>query len=192
MSRGAIIALMALLAWPAGAARRESLTSSRFHLDPGEWRYFEVPVKEGNARLDVEFEVTSPKKAGGIRVRIFRDEEFQRFRSRQQHRTIGATGYDREGRWRARLADAGVYIVVVDNGAGERQKAQVRMDISLMTGPEPENLPVTYASPRKKQIVVTTSIAGFLVIVVLWGKALWRAARNRPDPPLPPPTPVWY
>ena len=187
----AALLLIALAAWPAAAARRESVTGSRFHIDPGEWRYFEFPVKEANARLDVQFEVLSPKDAGGIRARVLREEEFRRFRSRQPHRDLGATSYEREGRWRARLADAGMYVVVIDNRAEERRRSRVQMEIALTTGPEPENLPVKYASPRRRSVVIAASLGGFLLIAGLWGKALWRATRRRPEPPAPP-APVWF
>ena len=185
-------ATLVLLAWTAGAApRRESLIYSRFDIDPGEWRYFEFPAKENLARLEVRFEVLSPQEASGVRVRIFTAAEFQQLRAQEPHRELHATEYRRQGRLRARLGDAGGYAVVIDNPRTEREKSRVELDVMLATGPDPKDLPVAYASPRKRVAVVGLSLIIFLAIVGWSGRALLRAARQRPEPPPPPFTPIW-
>lgn len=169
-----------LSVWAATAAqRRENLIYSKFDIDPGEWRYFEFPAKEKDARLQVQFEVQSPPNSSGVRVTVETAEEFRKFRATQPHREIGASAYLRESTFRTRLPDVGEYVVVIDSRMENRRKYRVEMEVTLTTGPDPESLPVEYASARKRLIVVSASVAGFLVIVLLAGRALWRATRNK-------------
>ena len=187
--------LLAILAWPAGAAqRKESLIYSRFEIDPGEWRYFEFPSKERDTRLEVQFEVQAPKDASGVRVAVMREQEFKLFRENQPHREISSTTFRHDGTLRTRLREAGGYAVVVDNRLEGRRKSRVRLEVALTTGPDPETLPVSYASPQKRLMVVSVSLMGFLIIVALTGQALWRATRRPPSSPPPgfPQPPLWY
>ncbi len=185
-------AAVLLLAWTASAAaRRESLIYSRFDIDPGEWRYFEFPAKENAARLEVRVEVLSPEKASGVRVRILTEAEFQQLRAQKPHQEVHATGYRRQARLRTRLGEAGGYVVVIDNPHAEREKSRVELDVMLTTGPDPQDLPVAYASPRKRLVVIGLSLIIFLAIAGWSGRALLRAARQRPEPPSPPFTPIW-
>ena len=180
MARCARLAWLALLAWPLLAAQRhETLIFSRFDIDPGEWRYFEFPSKEKDARLQVHFEIQSPRRSSGVRVAVLGERDFRQLRENRPHREISSTGYRKDGDLRTRLLEPGSYAVVIDNRMEGRRKYRVEMEVNLITGPDPETLPVEYASPRKRLIVVTTSIAGFLLILALSGKALWRAARRR-------------
>jgi len=179
------LALVALLAWAAPAAqRKETLIYSRFDVDPGEWRYFEFPAKAGEARLDVRFEVLSPKNAPGVRVAVLREGEFRRFRDNQPHQQVRTTTYRREGSLRTRLEEPGGYVVLIDNRQGERRRCRVDLEVTLTTGPDPETLPVRYASPQKRLIVVAASLFGFGVITGWAGRALWRTSR-RPETPRP-------
>jgi hypothetical protein len=190
-----LLAALVVLGWlaaPAAAARRDSLIFSRFDIDPGEWRYFEFPAKQKDVRLEVQFEVLWPKGSEGVRVRLLSEPEFRRFRNRQTHQEIGSTPYQRDGRWRIRLAEPALYALVIEARPQDRQKSRVQFEVTLDSGPEPENLPVKYASPRTRLIVVSVSAAGFLLIVVLWGQALLRAVRHRPPPPPPAPPPMWF
>ena len=180
MARCGRLALIALLAGPLFAAqRRETLIFSRFDIDPGEWRYFEFPSKERDARLQVHFEVQSPQRSSGVRVAVLSERDFRQLRDNQAHSEISSTGYRKQGDLRTRLSEPGGYAVVFDNRMEGRRKYRVEMEVNLITGPDPESLPVEYASPRKRLIIVTTSIAGFLLILALSGKALWRATRSR-------------
>ena len=179
MERRALWLLLVLAAWPLpGARRKETLIYSRFEIDPGEWRYFEFPSKEKDARLQVQVDLQAPKNAPGVRVAVMSEEEFRRFRASQPHRTIASSAYRREGNLRTRIPEPGGYVVIIDNRLEGRRKSRVEMEVTLTTGPDPENLPVDYASPRKRLIVVTVSLAGFLLILVLSGRALLRATRR--------------
>ena len=80
-------------------------------------------------------------------------------------------------------------VVVIDTRREGGRKSRVWMEATLTTGPEPEELPVTYASPRKRRVVVAASLAGFLAIVATAGQALWQAVKRRPPPP--PSLPIW-
>ena len=179
MERRVLWLLLVFAAWPlAGAQRKETLIYSRFEIDPGEWRYFEFPSKEKDARLQVQVDLQAPKNAPGVRVAVMNEEEFRRFRAGQPHRAIASSAYRREGNLRTRLAEPGGYAVIIDNRLEGRRKSRVEMEVTLTTGPDPENLPVDYASPQKRLIVVSVSLAGFLLILVLSGRALWRATRQ--------------
>ncbi|MBI3666105.1 MAG: hypothetical protein HY236_07750 [Acidobacteria bacterium] len=195
MRRAFGTALLALLVWPAAAAhRREFLIDSQFDIDPGESLYFEIPSKQPEARLEVQFEVQGPRGSRGIRVAVLSERELQNFREKQPHHEIISTAYRQEGILRTRLGEAGGYAVIVDNRLEARRKSRVRLEAVLTTGPDPETLPVTYASPEKRLIVVSVSLAGFLIIVALSGQALWRATRRPPSIPRPasPSLPQWY
>ena len=175
-----LLLLLALAALPASAAQhKETLIYSKFDIDPGEWRYFEFPSKEKDARLRVQFEAQSHQKTSGVRVALQSEEEFRKFRENRPHREISASGYRRDGTLRANLAEPGDYVVVIDNRMEGRRKCRVEMEVTLTTGPDPETLPVEYASPRKRLIVVAASLAGFLAILALSGQALWRATRSQ-------------
>ena len=169
--------LLALTVTAPAAERQETLIYSRFEVDPGEWRYFEFPAKEAVARLDVRFEVDSSRDAGGVRVRLLRDREFERFRQKQPAEFLGATNYRRRGRLTAKL-EAGSYVVVVEGRPEGHRRSQVELDVKLLTGSDPETLPVSYASPRRRSVVVGISLAAFAVILAWAGGALWRAARS--------------
>lgn len=166
----------------AAAQHREELTYS-FDIDPGEWRYFEFPVKEKDARLEVQFEARTNHGSPGIRVAVMSQEEFQRFRGNQPHQEIGASDYRARGTLKARLAEPGQYVVVIDNREKSQRRRHVEMESVLVTGPDPETLPVEYLSPEKRAVVVMVSAAGFLLILALAGRALWRATRRRPLQP---------
>jgi hypothetical protein len=180
MLRPVLVALvLAAVAAPVwGARRKETLIYSRFDVDPGEWRYFEFPSKAGEARLEVRFDVLSPKDGPGIRATVLSAGEFEKFREKLPHQDLQATSYQRAGSLRARLSEPGGYVVVVDNRQNAQRRCRVDLEVTLTTGPDPESLPVTYASPRKRLIVVTVSLAGFAVIAALAGRALWRATRR--------------
>jgi hypothetical protein len=177
------LAVAALGGLADAARRKDSLIYSRFDVDPGEWRYFEFPSKAGEARLEVRFEVLSPKDSVGVRVRVQRQAEFDKFRENRPHQDFQATSYLRHGALRAKLAPPGDYVVVVDNRREAKRRYRVDLEVTLTTGPDPETLPVAYASGRKRTVVVVTSIAGFLLILLVVGRALWRATRRVPDPP---------
>ena len=173
----ALLLMLALAAAVPAAQRQETLIYSRFEVDPGEWRYFEFPAKEAVARLEVRFEVESARDAGGVRVRLLRDREFERFRQNQPAESLGATNYRRRGRLTAKL-EAGSYVVVVEGRPEGHRRSQVDLDVKLLTGPDPETLPVAYASPRRRLVVVGVSLSVFAVILGWAGGALWRAARS--------------
>ncbi|HYM13003.1 MAG TPA: hypothetical protein VEU62_19850 [Bryobacterales bacterium] len=188
-AHGAALAVLAILLAGGPAARaaaaaqhREELTYS-FDIDPGEWRYFEFPVKEKDARLEVRFEARGRRPSPGVRVAVMAEGEFRRFRDNQPHQEIGATRYRAEGMLQARLAEPGQYVVVIDNGEKSQRRRHVEMESVLVTGPAPETLPVQYLSPEKRAVVTGASAAGFLLILALAGRALWRATRRRPLQP---------
>jgi hypothetical protein len=172
-----LLAMLALVAPAQAAQHQETLIYSRFEVDPGEWRYFEFPAKEAVARLDVRFEVESSREAGGVRVRLLRDREFERFRQNQPAESLGATNYRRRGRLTAKL-ESGKYVVVVEGRPEGHRRSQVELDVKLLTGPDPETLPVAYASPRRRWVVVGVSLAAFALILGWAGGALWRAAHS--------------
>lgn len=176
-------ALAALVSWPAAAAQRqETVIYSRFDLDSGERRRFDFPSKEHNARLDVRFEVLT-EDAPGVRVGVLREQAPLAAAEDARRRP---NAYQRDGRWRARLPQPGGYTVYIDRREDGRRKIRVELDVTVTTGPDPETLPVAYASPRKRRIVIAVSLAGFLLIAGWSGRALWRAAQRRPEPPAAP------
>jgi hypothetical protein len=180
MLRGLLIGLvLAAVTTPAPAARRkETLLYSRFDVDPGERRYFEFPSKVGEARLEVRFDVASPRDGPGIRATVLSATEYEKFRDRLPHEPLQATTYRRTGSLSVHLTQPGGYVVVVENQEEAKRRCRVDLEVTLTTGPDPESLPVAYASPRKRLIVVTVSLAGFAVIAGLAGRALWRATRR--------------
>ncbi len=166
-----------LLAWALAAAQHKETFTYNFDLEARETRYFEVTSKENDARLKVQFEVLSPQNAAGVRVALLSEEQFQQLREQKGHGELTSTAYLREGNLRTSLAEPGRYVVVIEN-AMERRRCRLEMGVVLTTGPEPETLPVTYASPQKRLIVVGASVAGFLLILTLSARALWRATRR--------------
>jgi len=171
--------LLFLAAAASGAQRRESLIYTQFDVDPGEKRYFEFPAKQPDARLEILFEVLSPNSPATIRAMVLGEKDFQRLRENRPHRLIDGTTYRKQGSMRVRLGEAGGYAVVVDSGEHSRGKTRVEMRVTLTTGPDPETLPVRYASPRRRLAVVSVSLAGFLIILALSAQALRRATRWR-------------
>ena len=180
MLRGFLAALLlAALAPPASAARRkDTLIYSRFDIDAGEWRYFEFPAKSGEARLEVRFEVLSPKESQGVRITVLKEREFDKYRENQPHQDFQTTPYQRTGSLRTKLTDPGGYVVIVDNRQETKRHARVDLEVTLSTGPDPDSLPVAYASARKRWIVVTVSLAVFAAMLLVFGRALWRATRR--------------
>lgn len=184
MLRGFVAALLLVtLAPPAAAARRKDTLNYSFDIDPGEWRYFEFPSKSGEAWIEIRFDVLSPKDSRGVRVAIQREREFDKFRENQPHQNFQVTSYQRSGNLRSRLTESGGYVVIVDNRREAKRRARVYLEVIVTTGPDPESLPVAYASPRKRWIVVTISLAVFAAMLLVFGRALWRATRR--------PAPLW-
>ena len=171
--------LMVWLAWPAQARqRREYLFSSRFDIDAGESRFFEFPSKEKGARLEVQFEAVSGRLSAGARVILLREREFRRFRAQQAYAEITSTEFAAEGSLRYRLEEPGNYALVMELPANSRRRNRVRLEVTLTTGPDPATLPASYASPRKRLVVVAASLTGFFLVLALSGRALLRAARR--------------
>ncbi len=168
---------MWLLACPLAAAQHKETFTYNFDLEPRETRYFEVISKEKETRLKVQFEVQTPTNAAGVRVALLSEEQFQQLRQQKAHGESISTAYLRAGNLRTRLAEPGRYIVVIENQL-ERRRCRLEMLVVLTTGPEPESLPVTYASPRARLIVVIASAAGFLLILALSARALWGLTRR--------------
>lgn len=162
------------------AAQHQESFNYSFDVDPGEWRYFDMPTKESNARLRVQYEVQWPQRTRGVRVLVESEEQFERLRQNQPHQETASLPYQREGTIDVRLPSPGRYVVVIENGAETRRRCRVEMDVTLTTGPEPETLPVSYASHQTRLAVVMTSAAGFVLILVFSGRALWQATRRRP------------
>ncbi|HZS51105.1 MAG TPA: hypothetical protein VFA54_09610 [Bryobacterales bacterium] len=184
MVRRSCAGWVSFLAWltsfaTAGAAaqHRETFNYS-FDVDSGESRYFEIPTKEAGARLRVEFEVRSPQRFPGIRVAVEKQDQFERLRQHQPHQDLAFLSYRREGTLQVQLPESGRYAVVINSPPETHRRCRVEMDVTLTTGPDPETLPVSYASPRTRLIVVTASLGGFVLILLLSGRALWRAARR--------------
>lgn len=165
---------------PLRAAQHKETSSHSFDVDPGEPRYFEMPAKEANARLHVQYQVQWPQKTRGVHVLVESEEQFQHFRKNRPHREIASLDYQKEGTLDVHLPSPGLYMVVVES-AEVRLRCRVEMDLTLTTGPEPETLPVSYVPPRTRLIVVSTSLAGFALILIFSGRALWRATRHRPE-----------
>jgi hypothetical protein len=163
------------------AAQHKETFNYSFDVDPGDSRYFEMPTKEANARLHVEYEVQWPQRTRGVRVMVHSAGEFEKMRQNQAHQEIASLDYQKEGKLDIHLPSPGRYVVVIANRREARRRCRVEMDVTLTTGPEPETLPVSYASPQTRKIVITASLAGFALILVISGRALWRATRPPPD-----------
>jgi hypothetical protein len=113
---------------------------------------------------------------GGVRVRgSLRDREFARFRQTSQ-RNSSVPQLPRRGRH----GEAGAgHLRSCSEGRPEgHRRSQVELDVKLLTGPDPETLPVAYASPRRRSVVVGVSLTVFAVILAWAGGALWRAAHS--------------
>jgi hypothetical protein len=168
------------LAWCLRAAQHRETFTYSFDIDPGEVRYFDVLSKQPGARLQLSFEVASPEKSSGVRVAVESEKDFGRLRGNLPHQEMMASAYRPEGALRARLPEPGRYFVVIDNQKEARRRSRVEMEVNLITGPDPETLPVGYASPQKRLVVVSVSVIAFLCVLAASGAALWRSLQRPP------------
>src|SRR5262245_38071958 len=141
----AVLLLTALSVAAPAAQHKDTVIYSRFDVDPGEWRYFEFPSKDPEARLEVSFEVENGNRERAVRVRVLQDHQFARFRQNEPAEAIGASPYRRRGGLATRVL-AGNYVVLVESRQGNSAPSRVQLDVSLLGGPDPETLPVAYAS----------------------------------------------
>ncbi|MGE5645005.1 MAG: hypothetical protein ACM336_04355 [Acidobacteriota bacterium] len=128
-------------------------------------REFEIAVKQRSAVLDCEFHVE--RGGSGVRVALM-----------QNRHALATTGYTRAHRFRFPLP-AGEYTLVVDNRLEGRRPADVRLSLKVEEAaglPEPRTL-----SPRRRAVVVASSVLFFVLVAYFAGRKLRKALRERPD-----------
>jgi hypothetical protein len=148
-----------------------------------DWKAFEIPLRQRPARIECEFAALSG--GSGVRAVLLERAQFERLEAGQGYHTLAATAYQRSGGL-AYWAEAGDYVVAVDNRLEGRGPADVRLRVWLVF--ESPAAPPRTLSPERRAVVVGLSAAFFAGVALFAGTRLWRAfgaSARGPTPPFP-------
>lgn len=165
--RIAIALLPAILA--AGAQEK----GQPFRLEPGDYRWQTIAIRQTPSQVDCHFEVLS----GGpsVHVELLPLSEFRQFDRGQDHETLVTTPDGRNGDFRRIIDVSGQYAVVVVNGK-RAPPATVSLEVRTSVNPRARDTARTLP-PRRRLTVILISFAFFFVTVTWSARKLLRAMR---------------
>src|SRR4051812_4848308 len=91
------------------------------------WSAVDVPVAKPDSIVDTTFSV--PSGATGIEAILVTRKDAERFNSGRSYRPICRSGYQKEGRFRCEVVQAGDYILLLDNRLEGRKSTEVTVKI---------------------------------------------------------------
>src|SRR4051812_18067597 len=100
--------VLALLAIPAVPRQIQ-----QFRLEPGDYRYFELPVKQIPAELECRFQVLT--RSPSVHVELLNRSDFHLFVLGKTHGSVLATDDSASASFRHMIDEAGEYELVIRN-----------------------------------------------------------------------------
>lgn len=136
---------------------------------PGQWQAIDLRIPQNGTTVDIDFEV---KQGSRVQVLVLNRPQAERFHRGRSFEAIVSSGFDTSGRLRYRMADAGEYVLMVDNRINGRTPALVHLRVDLSN---PQAVPVRELPPARRRVVVTLSLLFFGSVVAF---SAWRFLRG--------------
>jgi hypothetical protein len=125
------------------------------------WRAISVKVPENETTVQCSFDVRS--EGARVQAILLERSQVERFRLGRSISPLYVTGVETSARFRQRVADAGDYILILDNRQDGRAAAQVALRIELSS---PNRLDVRELSADRRRAVIALSLIFFGAVVV--------------------------
>lgn len=158
-----------LMALPLLAAQPEP-----FRLQPGEFRWIPITVRQTPTEIDCRFQVVAGQPS--VRVELLAIRDFHRFNRGLPHESLALLPVSREGAFRRMMDVPGQYALVVVN-AKNSPAAAVVLDVSTDVNPAPRVV-ARELPPGRRLIVILISFAIFFVTVTWSGIQLLKATSS--------------
>ena len=144
------------------------LTNGLLSVPPSHWQAIDLRIPHNGTTVDVEFEV---QQGSRVQVLIMNRPQAERFNRGRSYEPIVSTGFEKSGRLKYRLADAGQYVLMIDNRIETRTPTLVHLRLELTN---PYRADVRELSPARRRVVVTLSLVFFGAVVAF---SAWRFLR---------------
>jgi hypothetical protein len=172
---------MTSLAWIAllAASTSVELVDEVYRINPAEWKYVEVNLRQNPALVTASFDVVSGAGSGSgkVRLALMTRAALENLRADLPHGLLAVTPIAKSGALAFRVRQPGDYVLVVDNRASKAQSAAVHLRIALdfarPSGPE-----VTRLAPQRQLTVIVLAFAFFFGVVTYSARKLLRAAKR--------------
>ena len=125
------------------------------------WKAIEIRVSNHDSTVHCSFEV----RAGGTKLQAMLMErpDFDRFQRGRSVKFLEETGFEKSARFRYRVADAGEYILVLDNRLESRWPTQGSLRIEVTSV---RDALITEVPPERRRLIVALSLLFFGAVVV--------------------------
>ena len=157
----------------AGLAAGAQEKGQPFRLEPGDWRWQKITIRQTPSQVDCSFKVLSGNPS--VHLELLPLSEFRQFDRGQDHDTLVVTPDASSGDFRRIIDVSGDYAVVVVNGK-RAPPATVSFEVRTSVNPKAGDTARTL-SPQRRLTVILISFAIFFVTVTWSARKLLRAMR---------------
>jgi hypothetical protein len=165
--------LIAIALLSSGLAAGAQEKGQPFRLEPGDYRWQTIAIRQTPSQVDCHFEVLSGDPS--VHVELLPLSEFRQFDRGLEHDTLVVTPDGRNGDFRRIIDVSGQYAVVVVNGK-RAPPAMVSLEVRTSVNPGAGDTARTL-SPQRRLTVILISFAFFFVTVTWSARKLLRAIR---------------
>lgn len=144
-----------------------------FRLEPGDYRYFPVPVRHTPAEIDCHFHVEPG--GGAVHLELLDRHDLRLFFRGREHQTLASTASGTDAAFRRIVDEPGDYDVVVVNDK-KNAPATVLLQVNIDTTPE-ASVAARELTPARRLTVILISFALFFAIVIWSGRRLFALIR---------------
>lgn len=145
------------------------LTNGLVSVPPAQWQAVEIRVPQNGTTIDVDYEV---RQGSRVQMLVLDRRQADRFHRGRSFESLVRTGFEKEGRLRYRVADAGEYVLMIDNRIEDRTASLVQLKVELIG---PYSAEGRELSPQRRTVVVSLSLLFFGAVVAF---SAWRFLRG--------------
>lgn len=172
--RIAIALLSTILTAHAGLAAGAPEKGQPFRLEPGDYRWQTIAIRQTPSQVDCHFEVLSGNPS--VHVELLPLSEFRQFDRGEEHETLVVTPNGRNGDFRRIIDVSGQYAVVVVN---EKRAPPATVSLEVRTSVNPgDHDTARTVSPQRRLTVIVISFVFFFATVTWSARKLLRAMRR--------------
>jgi hypothetical protein len=140
-----------------------------------DYRWIPVIVRRTPTLVSCSFDVINGTPT--VHAELVSEHDFSLFSRHRDYETLASTDTGRKGSFQSMIETPGRYRVLIVNDRGAPPAA---VSLIVRSEVDPPNVTVfTGASPRRKLVVILTSLTVFFGTVLFTGGKLVRAFRNR-------------
>ena len=140
-----------------------------------DYRWVPVIVRRTPTAIDCSFEVVTG--GGSVHAELVSERDFIRFSRHRDYEVLARSQTGHSGAFQRMIETPGRYRVLIMNEHG-MPPAAVSLNVRTDVDPPPATVS-TGVSPRRKLVVILASLTLFFGTVLLTGRTLLRAYRNR-------------